>query len=223
MLKLVPKYTNRSQCNLGNKLNWHESVYTDDYFNKESFCLEFNKVSLNLYSLHARDNINSLFSSIKLSREYALNPFLDCYSEEIYQTPMLVCDFPAIEGQSIIESVLRDEYLLGMVLIQFYLKILEALFVFSDEIGAEGLILNVYEDHQDFIEIFRDFIVMETLQEDQDNGYQTQLIISNNLEAYDHLIDYQEHLHIEFIRNLWRDQSTNSAIRQYLKRTALQD
>lgn len=151
----------------------------------------------------------------RLTCEIALEIYDE--DEEELEARAVVCHFPNILGEELNEFVDEDETLYGMILVQFQMKLLEQLLLFCSDHDASTLF--VYTDNAsegDALEIYRKAAIYEdkipTI-----TGTKTQLVIPTTLENFDQLIDLTDHVNQDFRQTLWEDQSSNPAIREYLK------
>ena len=139
---------------------------------------------------------------------------LDVYE---LKSRVVVCHFPNILTEQLNEFIEGDETLHGMIMVQFQMKILEQLLLFSSEHDASRLFIytdNTSEGHALGIyqksAIYEDKIPTRT-------GTKTQLIIPVTLETFDKLLDLNDHVNQDFRQILWENQASNPAIREYLK------
>jgi hypothetical protein len=185
---------------------------------------------------HLRDPNAGFTADVRKRGEFhfvlvASDPFhaLDCEipleirdDEELLDTyeskaRVVVCHFPNILTEQLNEFIEEDEALHGMIMVQFQMKILEQLLLFSSDHEASSLFIhtdNTAEGHA--LGIYRKSAAYEdkipTL-----TGTKTQLVIPITLETFDKLIDLSEHVYQDFRQILWENQASNPAIREYLK------
>jgi hypothetical protein len=136
--------------------------------------------------------------------------------EEDSLAPMLMADFPPLDGQLLCYKVHGDEYLYNMLMIRFYLNVLDDLLVFCEDYHVQGLMLTVRDDHLRVVETYQPFITKE-MQEFTDKGERTQVIIPTFVDTYDALVDLMDNMDRDFRQTLWRQQRNNPIIRAYLK------
>lgn len=217
MLLLVPKIKTPSKPEVLTQRQQGFQEQKEPY--KPQFLVNFQEISANLFNFYAQDTLHDLSCSFSLDIQ---DIFVqkDLGYEDDYLIPMVVCNFPAIDGQMLHEKVFGNEYLQGILLVRFYLSILESLFLFCDNQDAYGLVLTVDENALSVIEVFRPFLLSEH-QVMTEKGKQTEGLISTNVEAYDDLLDLIDKIDQDFRQTLWRDQRENQAIREYLKNHAL--
>lgn len=137
-----------------------------------------------------------------------------------FESARVICHFPNISNEKLDDLVEGDETLLGMILVQFQMKILEQLLLFCATHYASKLVIFVDDAQADELEIYRDFLAYED-QTITPQGEKTEMIIPADREAFDQWIDFMEDVTIKFRQTLWREQKNNLAIRQYLERHSL--
>jgi hypothetical protein len=137
--------------------------------------------------------------------------------EEQMEPRVVVCHFPNILAEELNEFVEGDETLYAMIMVQFQMKLLEQLLLFCSEHDASTLFVytdNSPEGHA--LEIYRSAAIYEdkipTI-----TGTKTQLVIPASLENFDKFLDLTDQVNQDFRQMLWEDQSTNPAIRKYLR------
>jgi hypothetical protein len=99
----------------------------------------------------------------------------------------LVCQFPTIGDDELVDFIEEDEDLLGIVLITFNMHILQNLFSFCAAHKVKNLIIKATDEQ------FKD---------------------SNSRAECD---EFMDDMTTQFRKTLWQEQITNSAIRDYLK------
>jgi hypothetical protein len=184
------------------------------------FVSEITQISARQYMFAAQDAAHRLQCSFMLEIQDVLDAQNEALPLEDRVIPQVVGNFPAIDGELLAEEVWEDDYLQGILTIQFYLKILEALILFCEDKSAGGLVLTVDEGYIDLVDVYEDFIAGQ-MQVITENGEKTQIVIPANVGVYDLLIDFMDQFNRDFHRTLWRDQRQNSAIRHYLKSHAV--
>jgi len=215
MLRLVPATPKPAPSNPNDFSQKHADFIRQ--LNTPGFFCDFKEISHKLFSFYAQDASHGLVNSFSLKIQDNSNPTLASGEPS---TPVLVCDFPTTDGSQLSKIVLGDEYLEAILMFQFHLKVLEALFLFGMDKGTESLILTVDRDYTDWIHAYSDFIVSKG-QVMTKKGMQTQLTISTDMQTYDALIELMEIMDDGFRQSLWREQRDNPAIRLYLKSHAL--
>lgn len=218
MLHLVPKTPAPSYLDAFSKSHEDLTPLQEPY--KHKFFCDFQEVSAKLFSFLARNPRHNLSCSLLLDLQDIFVSEGDDETQGDHLTPMLVCEFPSIDGNMLYDLVYGDEYLHGVLMVRFYLDILESIFLFCEEKNARGLILTIDDSCNEAIEIYRNFISSET-QVSTEKGTQTQIVISTNHLAYDDLIDFIEKIDHDFHQTLWRHQKDNPSMRHYLKSFAV--
>jgi hypothetical protein len=136
--------------------------------------------------------------------------------ENIEGVPALVCLFPAICDEELIDFINGDEDLLGMTLIAFQMQILKNLFVFCKAHKIQNLIIKATEEQFAGLGIYEEFIKYVDKKPTK-QGMAVEITIpvpSDSLIACDGFID---DMMAQFRKTLWKGQSANSDIRDYLK------
>lgn len=218
MLRLIP-HNPEARCQ--NALSQESKTNVIPFQNSscEGFLFTFQETSPRLYVFNFQDRAHGLSCALTLERQESFRCFGDETEEGHHFVPLMACDFPYINGQRLKGKVLGDEYLEGIAMLRFQLKILEELLLFCDDKEAAYLILNFNEINLDYLEIYQQFLISE---EDVPTarGTQTEIVIATDLETYDEVIDFMDDVDKKFRQALWRDQKTNPAFRQYLKALA---
>ncbi|MBM3633522.1 MAG: hypothetical protein FJX03_07490 [Alphaproteobacteria bacterium] len=182
---------------------------------QKTFLTDFQSFSENLYVFRAQDFDLQLTCEMTLELKEALTCSPEEGDEGEYLMPILSCNFPRIDTRRFNEKVCWDEYLQGMLMVQFQLKVLEQLFLFCEEKGAVNLMLTFNETNLDYLEIFQRFIISEeqvTIAEDE----LTIVGIPTHVENYDAVVDFMDDLDKNLYQTMWRDQKVNPAFRNYL-------
>jgi hypothetical protein len=142
------------------------------------------------------------------------------YEEDGTLEVVIAANFPAIDLQGLNQIIHGNEYLQGMILIKFQLKILEQLLLFAENKDAGYLFLNFNEANLDYVEIYQRFIIsQESILSAR--GEQIEIVMPTDVGTYDELIEFMDELEQDFQQNLWRAQKSDPIIRQYLKSQAL--
>lgn len=219
MLRLISKDSHRlSQDVLSQGLE--TKLATLKSSPQHSFLYDFQEFSPNLYVFRAKDLYHELACEMTLERQESFAYSDEASEEEDYLIPIMSCNFPSINVQRFNEKVCWDQYLQGILMFQFQLKILEQLFLFCEDKDAVNLILTFNDADLDYLEVYRRFFISEE-QVMTARGEQTEIVIPTDVETYDELVDFMDKVDRDFRRTLWRDQKVNSAFREYLKRYSL--
>lgn len=184
-----------------------------DPLSQDSFFADFQRFSPKLFVFRAKDHKHELSCEMVLELKETLVPL---ENEESYFAPLIACNLPDINVQKFQARIGNDEYLQGILMFLFQLKILEQLFLFCEEKDAINLTMTIRHNNVDYLEIYRQFFISEE-QVETPKGMQTQIVIPMTIEFYDHLLDFIDEIEKDFYQVLWHDQRTNSVIRQYLK------
>lgn len=128
-----------------------------------------------------------------------------------------VCHFPAIEEKYLEALVWEDKLLLDMIMVQFYLKVLEQLFVFCANHNALKLVIHVDPSEAANLDIYSRFVV-STDQILTHHGRKEVLVMPTDAATYGRLIDYMEQVGTDFRRSMLQD--SNPVVQQYLKFTS---
>ena len=202
MVDLVPETETLSQSD--DLLDRYQGRLEQKEFCKHHFLANFQELSPHLFTFYAQDPQRGLTCSFPLDiQNVCLQDGLSY--EDHCLVPMVVCNFPRIDGQALYEKNLENECLQGMMLVRFHLSILESLFLFCDTQGAEGLVLTVDDTALSALDVFQPFLLSER-QVTTEKENHVQAIISTNLEAYDELMDLIDKIDQDFRQVLWCDQ-----------------
>ena len=215
MLRLIAKESPIYRHELSNKAEI--PIYALTQSPKQSFLWDFQEISLGIFIARFRDTFHELFFEITLELKDSL---LASDDEEQYIERILVGNFHSVDVQRLQQKVHWDEYLQGMILIQFQLKILEQLLLFCEEKHTTYLFLIFNEANQDYIEIYQRFIISkeEIL---SNHGEKIRISLPTDVSVYDELIDFMEEVDQSFRQTLWTEQRNNPIYREYLKSEAL--
>jgi hypothetical protein len=177
-----------------------------DTSDSSCFCAEIHSRGPNLYEMSIKDSHYSLKCDLILEVEKAIDELA---------SGTVICHFPIINGEQLKEFVEEDETLFGMIMIQFQMKILEQLFLFSANHYASELMIFVDDDQADELGIYRDFLVYED-QTITSQGEKTEMVIPTDRETYDKWVDFMQEVTVKFQKTLWNEQKSNPLIQQYL-------
>jgi hypothetical protein len=183
-------------------------------FPQQTFFFDFQEITPGFNVARFQNPFHELACEFILELKEIFLPSEDEEKESFLQ-PVLVCDFPSIDTRRFLQKVLWDEYLQGMILIQFQLKILEQILLFGEDKCSSLLFLTFNEANQDYLEIYERFIISEG-----QFGENIEIAISTDASVYDDLVDFMEEVNHKFRQTLWSEQRTNLIYRQYLKSEA---
>ena len=219
MLKLIVDNTHSSNGKvLSQKLETKLTIQKS--LPQNSFLVDFQELSLNLYVFRAQDLNHKLACEITLELKEGFVYSKEESEEDEYLVPIIACNFPSIDLQRFNEKVGWDEYLQGILIIQFQLKILEQLFLFCEVKNAVNLLLTINNAKFDYLEIYRRFFISEK-QVITARGRQTEIVMPTDVETYDKMIAFMDEVNKDFRQTLWCEQKNNAAFRKYLKEHSL--
>lgn len=210
MLKLIVNNTNPIHKNaLSQGLEAKPTPALSPHQNR--FIVDFQGLSQNLFVFRAQDFDHDLTCemTLELSEGFAIS------EEEEYFVPIMTCNFPSIDVSRFNEKVCFDEYLQGILMLQFQLNILEQLFLFCEEKDAVNLTLTFIETDLDYLEIYRRFFIFEE-EIITARGVQTKIVIPTEAKTYDDVIDFMDDVDTDLRQTLWHGQKLNPAFRKYL-------
>ena len=128
----------------------------------------------------------------------------------------LVCQFPTIGDDELVDFIEEDEDLLGIVLITFNMHILQNLFSFCAAHKVKNLIIKATDEQFKGLGIYQEFIKhvdkMPTKQ-----GMMMEITIPVHSNSRAECDEFMEDMTTQFRKTLWQEKITNSAIRDYLK------
>lgn len=173
------------------------------------FTAQIRKKGDNLYTFMARDPAHWLDCRFDLK----------LHEDEEDLEPMTVtCHFPDMPSEILFDMVGEDETLLGILHIQFQVKVLEKLLLFCSDQTASYLFVYTShipeEDHA--LGIYSTLAAYEGLVPTL-TGNKVQIAIPTTTESYDKLLDLMDRLNRDFRQTLWQEQRTSPTIRKYLK------
>jgi hypothetical protein len=221
MLRLISKAAPSSQSRIFRAINEKPSVQFNDS-SQDSFLFNIHEISQNLYKMRFHDLSHQLYCEITLELKNSLMYGDEPYEEDGTLEVVIAGNFPTIDMQGLNQIVHNNEYLQGMILIKFQLKILEELLLFAKNKDAGYLFLNFNEANYDYVEIYQRFIVSQESNLSA-SGEQIELVMPTDVGTYDELIEFMDELEQDFQQSLWRDQKSDPIIRQYLKSKALME
>ena len=179
------------------------------------FLSDFRQLSQNLYTFQAHDHAHGLSCEMHVELKESLVYPQDAREEEGYLAPVAACDLPHIDVRKLQGKVLGDDYLQGIIMYRFQLKILDQILLFCDEKDAVNLTLSISDSDLDYLEIYRRFFTSEE-KVITARGEQTQIVIPTDIETYDDVLDFIDEIDKNFRQFLWRGQKINPAFRKYL-------
>lgn len=137
--------------------------------------------------------------------------------EESKKAPVsLVCHFPTIGDDELVDFIEEDEDLLGVVMISFHMQILKNLFMFCAAHKATNLILKTTEDQFSQLGIYEEFIkYVDKIPTKK--GMDIEATIPAPYDACAACGQAIDIITEQFRQTLWQEQSSNAAIRAYLK------
>jgi len=183
--------------------------------------VDFRKISPDLYDFAAMDPAHGFSIRMTLEQKETFTYF-DEKDENGGFVPMVACDFSRIMTQRSLEKSFGDETLQSMSLARFQLKVLEQMLLFAENRDADHIMLTFSSDALEYREIYSPFATCEEETETK-TGPGIEMLISTDVETYDELVDFMDSTERKFRQILWREQKTNPAFREYLKRHPLPD
>ena len=134
----------------------------------------------------------------------------------------VLCRFPNIDDSRLFRFCREDDTLFGILAVRFQMKIMEQLFIFCGEHHADSLILLTDEGQADQLDVYQDFVSSRT-EVVTAKGRKVKMVIAAGYGQYDAWVDFMEEMKARFIQNLWGEQRTSPAVKNYLKAHALLD
>jgi hypothetical protein len=132
--------------------------------------------------------------------------------EQSEEALSLVCQFPTVCDEELIEFVEEDEDLLGIVLITFHMHILQNLFSFCAAHKVKNLIIKATEEQFKGLGIYQEFI-KHVDKIPTKNEIAMEITLPVRVKACRESMD---DMTTQFRQTLWQDYSSNPAIRNYL-------
>jgi hypothetical protein len=127
----------------------------------------------------------------------------------------VVCHFPSFMDDS--HKLLdEDADLYGTIMIQFQMKVLDHLFLFSTEHKASQLSIYMDDDQAEGFGIVQGFLIHcdETIRA---YGEKTEMVISTDQNMLLEWRTFMEKMNLELEQDMWRQQRHNLVIRNYLR------
>lgn len=128
----------------------------------------------------------------------------------------VICHFPVIQEEYLAALVWEDELLVNMIMIQFYLKILERLFVFCANHNALRLVIHANAREATKLIIYEKFAV-KTEETVTHHGRTKTLVIRADTDTYSQLIEDMAQIGDDFRQMLEDD---DPVVQQYAKLSA---
>lgn len=187
---------------------------------ENSFLFDVQEISPNLYTFIAQDSDHELSCQMTLERKEHFICSGELGGVGGCLVSVMVGDFPHIDVQRLREKVLGDDYLQGILMFQFQLKILEQLLLLCDDKDAVNLALTIHDADLDYFEIYQRFVISYE-EVTMTGGEQIEIVIPTDIETYDEILDFIDKIDKDLHQSLWRDQKDNPAFREYLKSYSL--
>lgn len=131
----------------------------------------------------------------------------------------VMCRFPCIYEEDLTELIQEDETLLDMALTQFHLQVLKNLLLFCNAHNVNMLLIQMDEDFEDPLLAYENFISsQEAIQTNEGMCMQIRIVV--NTKAVHDCRKFIEETTKEFRQTLWKEKSSNPAIRDYLMSNA---
>jgi hypothetical protein len=145
-----------------------------------------------------------------------LNCELSLKFEESEKALSLVCQFPTICDDELVDFIDGDENLLGITLISFHMQILKNLFVFCRAHKVKNLIIKATEEQFAELGIYEEFIkYVDKIPTKQ--GMDVEITIPFHAQSLAECDEFIDDMMAQFRKTLWKEQSSNPTIRNYLK------
>jgi hypothetical protein len=174
---------------------------------KTEFTVEVKNRGPYLYEMSIQDPVHCLECTLTIEIEE---------THDGLKPGQVICHFATIEDESLRDFVNEDETLYGMVMVQFQMKVLELLLLFCSKHYVSQLILYTDDRQAEQLGIYEDFLLHQnqtlTLQ-----GEKTEIFIPVNPKIFADWLNFMAQTTVKFMQELWREQSSNPIIREYLK------
>jgi predicted RNA binding protein with dsRBD fold (UPF0201 family) len=129
---------------------------------------------------------------------------------------LLVCQFPIIYDEGLIDFIEEDEDLLGIIMIQFQMQILKNLFAFCAAQNVENLIISATEEQFEGLGIYQGFVnYVDKIPTKK--GIFVEMAISIQPNLLVECNEFMDDMMMQFRKTLWKEQKINPTIRNYLK------
>ena len=169
----------------------------------------------------AKTRFTGLSSYTMIARD--VSHFLSCVltleiqpSEDESEFGDVICHFPVISEEYLEAFLWEDELMINMVMIQFYLKILERLFVFCSNHNALRLVVHANAREAKKLSVYEKFAI-HAEEIVSHHGRTKTLAFQVNTQTYDELVDAMAHVADDF-RHLLEDD--DPVVQQYAKLSA---
>ena len=182
----------------------------------DSFIFDFQEFSAHLHAFRVKDFTHELDCELILEVKKSFVSLDEESEEGYYLVPVVACSFPPVNLQRFNEKTGFDTYFQRLIMAQFQLNILEQLLLFCEQKDAANLALTINDNNLGYLEIYSRFFV-SARQVTTEKGEQTEIMIPTDANTYDRVVDFIDKIDREFRCALWRMQSCNPVIREYLK------
>ena len=178
-------------------------VTSDPAPSNTGFNAEVRNIGTQIYEMNIQDPFHDLGCGLILEIEKSI------------EETVAVCHFPVILNESN-KFLDEDEELYGAIILRFQMKVLEQLFMFCVNHDASRLTIYMDDAQAEGFGIYDDFLSHydETLTE---NGEKTEMVISTDQKTFDKWLAFMAETNLNLEQELWREQRSNLAIRNYLK------
>jgi hypothetical protein len=156
----------------------------------------------------------------------ACDPFhyLDCEigleirdNEDELEHKAIVCHFPNILPEELDEFVEEDDFLYGMILVQFQMKLLREILLFCSAHEVLSLLIDVEDTPQGHALKIYEKLAAHKSKILTTTGTKIQLLIPTTEKAFDKWMEFTKEINQKFRKALWEEYHTNHAIKNYLK------
>lgn len=168
---------------------------------QEPFSTKIYSKGPSLYLLMAQDPSHRLESELLL--EVIQN------APDVDQT-VVICHYPVFSTDHLNTFIEGDSTLFSIITIQYQMKIMEQILLFSRKHAASNLILYSDEPSSEIFGLFRDFF--STLEDNDPH----EIVIPIDHTIQNKWSDYMSQVSLKFGQTLWQGQRWNRAIKNYL-------
>ena len=177
---------------------------------KEGFSARIHKKGYPLYTLAARTPFHHLECQINLEIH-------DNENDHEWEPGTVSCYFPTIETENLDEFIEGDETLHGTILVLFQIHILKQILFFARKHNALRVLVEAEDTPDGHVLEAYEYLAIHKYKVPTVPGSKTQLLIPTHNGIFHELTRLMDSFTEEFRGMLWESQSSNPAIREYLK------